>query len=364
MPIALASDTLSIATMEIVDNAIMLIVPGAMHAGLDDLLFWGSLAFALVVAGAVAVPVNRWLIARGKGHAVVHETGIHGGPSPRVVGAIAAVAFVFGTSVLVAEAVSSDDDMGHGGGHAAMGADEGSGAHEAAEVRGLAVTSDGLTLSMPRAELPRGRDSRISFRIVDSSGAAVRDFEVEHTKRLHLIVVRRDSTGFQHLHPKMSADGTWTAPIRIRDAGSYRVFADFKRDGRNQTLATDLAVDGPLDSKPLPAASTVAQTGDGYQVRAGSGAARAGQEAEVEYTVTRDGKPVAVEPYLGARGHLVALRQGDLAYLHVHPVDGEEPGSRIRFGTEFPTAGKYRMFLQFKAAGRVHTAAFTQDVAR
>src|SRR5919112_6484334 len=85
IPIALASDTLSIATMELVDNAIIVALPGAMMAGLDSLLFWGSLSFALVVAGAVAVPVNRWLIARGKGHAVLHETGIHGGPSPRLV---------------------------------------------------------------------------------------------------------------------------------------------------------------------------------------------------------------------------------------------------------------------------------------
>jgi hypothetical protein len=114
VPIALASDTLSIATMEVVDNAVMLGVPGAMEAGLGQPLFWGSLAFALVVAGAVAVPVNRRLISKGKGHAVVHETGIHGGPSPRVVGAAAAVAFVFGVSVLVAEAVSSDN-AGHGG---------------------------------------------------------------------------------------------------------------------------------------------------------------------------------------------------------------------------------------------------------
>src|SRR4051812_34847361 len=108
IPIALASDTLSIATMELVDNAIVVAVPGAMDAGLGSTLFWGSLAFSLVVAGAVAVPVNRWLIARGRGHAVVHETGIHGGPSPRVVGAVAAVAFVFGASVLIAELVKSD----------------------------------------------------------------------------------------------------------------------------------------------------------------------------------------------------------------------------------------------------------------
>src|SRR3954462_9803958 len=88
--IAFASDTLSIATMELIDNAIIVVVPGAMDAGLGDLLFWGSLAFALAVAGAFAVPVNRWLIARGKGHAVVHRTGIHGGPSPQIAGAIAA----------------------------------------------------------------------------------------------------------------------------------------------------------------------------------------------------------------------------------------------------------------------------------
>jgi hypothetical protein len=78
IPIAFASDTLSIATMEVVDNLVVLAVPGAMEAGLDSLLFWGSLAFALAIAGFVALPVNRWLIARGKGHAVVHRTGVHG----------------------------------------------------------------------------------------------------------------------------------------------------------------------------------------------------------------------------------------------------------------------------------------------
>jgi uncharacterized protein DUF4396 len=79
VPLALASDTISIAVMEIVDNAIMIVIPGAMEAGLANLLFWGSLAASLVIAGAVAFPVNRWLIARGKGHAVVHA---HHGHAP------------------------------------------------------------------------------------------------------------------------------------------------------------------------------------------------------------------------------------------------------------------------------------------
>lgn len=105
VPIALAADTASIATMEIVDNAVLLLVPGAMDAGLGSFLFWGSLSVALVIAGAVAVPVNKYMIARGRGHAVVHQTGVHGGPSPRVVGWIAAFAAVFGTVVLIAEAL-------------------------------------------------------------------------------------------------------------------------------------------------------------------------------------------------------------------------------------------------------------------
>ncbi len=113
IPIALASDTLSIATMEVVDNVIVLIVPGAMDAGLGDLLFWGSLAFALAIAFVVAVPVNRWLIARGKGHTAVHETGIHGGPDTRIVGAATILAFVFGTAVLVADAVGGDSGTEH-----------------------------------------------------------------------------------------------------------------------------------------------------------------------------------------------------------------------------------------------------------
>jgi Domain of unknown function (DUF4396) len=120
IPIALASDTLSIATMEIVDNLIMVAVPGAMEAGLGSLLFWGSLSFALVIAGAVAVPVNRYLIGRGKGHVAVHETGIHGGPPVRAVAIAAAVAFVFGSAVLIAEAIGNDDPGhgdGGGGGH-------------------------------------------------------------------------------------------------------------------------------------------------------------------------------------------------------------------------------------------------------
>jgi hypothetical protein len=80
---------------------------------------------------------------------------------------------------------------------------------------------------------------------------------------------------------------------------------------------------------------------------------------DLGFSVTRAGRPVAVEDYLGAKGHLVALRQGDLAFLHVHPDE-----NRLKFMAEFPTAGTYRLFLQFQTGGRVHTAAFTEEVSR
>ena len=167
VPVALASDTLSIATMEIVDNAVMVVIPGAMHASLDDVLFWGALSFALVVAGLFAFPVNRWLLARGKGHAAVHETGIHGGPPVRVVGAVAAAAAIFGTTVLLAEALSGEEEAGHGGGHAA----------EAAPVRGLATDAGGMTLELGPSELPRGRRTTLSFQVTGGDGRPVKDFE-------------------------------------------------------------------------------------------------------------------------------------------------------------------------------------------
>jgi Domain of unknown function (DUF4396) len=108
VPIALATDTFSIAVMEIVDNALMVGIPGAMESGVGDILFWGALSFALVVAGVIAFPVNRWLITRGKGHAVLHNSGHHPNFPTRIVAVVAAAMLVFGSTVLVAEAFDED----------------------------------------------------------------------------------------------------------------------------------------------------------------------------------------------------------------------------------------------------------------
>jgi len=225
-------------------------------------------------------------------------------------------------------------------------------------VRGLAVSERGLRLELARRAAPRGARFDLAFRVADRRGRTVRGFDIEHAKRMHVIVVRRDQTGFQHLHPTQRPDGSWSVPVTLRAPGTYRVFADFSTGGTAYTLAGDLAVDGAVRSRALPApAHSVAV--DGMRVALTRGPSRAGREAALGFAVTRNGRPVAVEPYLGARGHLVALREGDLAFLHVHP-----DADRLRFMATFPSAGRYRLFLQFKAGGRVHTAAFTQEVAR
>jgi hypothetical protein len=385
IPIALASDTISIAIMEVVDNAIMLSIPDAMDSGVGDVLFWGALSVALVIAGAFAFPANRWLIARGKGHTAVHNTGIHGGPPVKLVGAITVVAAIFGTTVLINEAVS-DDGEGHGGGHEAMESKEPAGAHGGAAqpgithrnqpdlVRGLSASSNDMTMRLATSHLQPGQPGTLRFSIAGSDGRAVRDYEVEHTKRMHVIVARRDLTGFHHLHPKLGSDGIWSTPVTIDEPGTYRVFADFKRQGTNETLAADLTVDGPAEQQPLPPPSATATT-DGYTVQLNGARSQAGEETELAFTISRDGETVATEPYLGAGGHLVALREDDLAYLHVHPsggrAEGEHEGAHatgadvaVRFETEFPSAASYRLFLQFKHEGRVQTAAFTREVVR
>jgi hypothetical protein len=232
-------------------------------------------------------------------------------------------------------------------------------AAETMPVRGLAVSDHGLTLQLARRTAQPGRRFELAFRIADRRGQTVRDFDVEHTKRMHFIVVRRDMTGFQHLHPTENPDGTWSVPVTLPDAGSYRVFADFSVDDTPYTLADDLTVDGSVRSHALPAPARSVDV-DGLHVSLTEGATKAGAESELAFTATRDGKPVAIQDYLGAKGHLVALRQGDLAFLHVHPDE-----NRLKFMATFPTAGRYRLFLQFKTTdGRLHTAAFTREVTR
>ncbi|MFJ9984046.1 hypothetical protein ACIQUD_08365 [Streptomyces globisporus] len=232
---------------------------------------------------------------------------------------------------------------------------------------GLQVSQGGFTLDLDTPRVEAGEPAELRFAVVDEDTSRnVTAFRREHGKELHLIVASSDLTTYRHLHPERAADGTWSTPVELPEAGGYRVFADFTPDGKNAegiTLGADLAVSGDARPESLPEAERTA-TVDGYEVTL-DGALRPGAGSELKLEVEKGGKPVTdLQPHLGAYGHLVALRAGDLAYLHVHPNgepgDGRtESGPEVSFTATAPCKGAYRLFLDFRHEGKVRTAAFT-----
>lgn len=246
-----------------------------------------------------------------------------------------------------------------------MGSDTGSESAQQEVPGGLQVSEDGYTLEVPSTGYQPGAQT-VSFQVIGPDGQAVTDYDEAHEKELHLIAVRRDFSGFQHVHPTLDqATGTWSVDVNLT-SGTWRIFADFvPAGGEALTLGTDVFVSGDPGRQRLPQPVETA-TVDDYTVTV-TGDLTAGEHSMLDFEVTRNGQPVTnLEPYLGAYGHLVALREGDLAYLHVHPGgepgDGEtEPGPIVEFGAEVPSPGRYQMFLDFKVDGVVRTAPFTID---
>ena len=237
---------------------------------------------------------------------------------------------------------------------------------------GLSLAQDGYELSPVRAPGTPDERGTLSFAIVDPVGKPLLDYATVHDKQLHLIVVQSDGQHFAHVHPVLDRTaGTWSTPWTWHAAGSYRVFADFQpaqAGSAKLTLTRTVEVAGDFDPSP-PAATRTSDEIDGYTVEL-DGALTAGVSKQLTATVTRDGDPVTtLQPYLGAYGHLVALRVGDLAYLHVHP-EGVEPiagrtgGPAVSFAATAPTAGRYLLYLDFKVDDTVHTATFVVDAAR
>ncbi|MFI2435027.1 hypothetical protein [Streptomyces sp. NPDC018693] len=285
----------------------------------------------------------------------------------------AALAVAFGAAYGIGSAVGpvgadATENAAHSSsdGHGTAGEDNGKGepGTSAALPGGLQVSQDGYTLDLATRTVPAGRESTLRLVIRDANGDPVTAYRTEHDAQLHLIIASRELTTYRHLHPTRAADGTWSTPVDLPTAGGYRVFADFvpATEKEGLTLGADLAVTGAYPATALPAASRTA-TVDGYQVTL-DGPLTPGRENDLTFEVTRAGKPVTtLQPYLGAYGHLVALRSGDLAYLHVHPHEEAEgsatSGPEVAFAANVPSTGTYRLFLDFKVDGKVRTAAFT-----
>jgi hypothetical protein len=284
------------------------------------------------------------------------------GPT-RVLAFVAGCAVVFGVALgvgrLVGPVTSEPAEAAHGDEMADMDGGEAMSHHD---VDGLEAAADGYTLTLTRPRLGAG-PQRLAFTITDADGHPVTAYDEQHERDLHLVVVRRDLTGFQHVHPTLDRrTGEWSTDVDLA-AGAWRVLTDFRpAGGEGLVLGTDLLVPGDFTPEPLGADSLTAHV-DGYDVTLGRELVAAGEETVVTATVSRDEQPVTdLQPYLGAYGHLVSLRDGDVGYLHVHPDEDTGPGPAIAFDTSFPTDGRYRLFLDFRHGDAVHTAAFTVTV--
>ena len=241
--------------------------------------------------------------------------------------------------------------------HNPDGTISGTGTSGADQVGGLAISSSGYTL------VPAGMaGSTFSFHVNGPDRKPVTTFAVVHDKPMHLIVVRRDLSGYRHVHPAMAADGTWSIDLPLGAPGVYRAYADFTATdpGGAQvplTLGADLTVAGGYQPRELPAVareSTVDKFTATYE-----GAPQIGTTQPMLFRVFSNGAPVTnLERYLGSYGHLVVLREGDLGYVHVHP-EQELAGEAVKFWLAAPSPGRYRMFFDFQVAGAVHTAEYT-----
>ncbi|EJN59047.1 hypothetical protein [Halogranum rubrum] len=194
----------------------------------------------------------------------------------------------------------------------------------------------------------------------NDEGDVVTEFQETHEQLAHLILVRRDLTRFQHLHPTLADDGTWSAEFVLPDPGAYRAFVDVLVDGHPITLGVDLLSSGPARYEDSPQTTHEAKVA-GYTVGLTPDQIPPGESVSLEFEVRRDDGVAHLHSYLGALGHLVALRDGDLAYLHVHPEETDPEDGVVRFAVRFPTSGRYRLFLQAKPDGELLTTSFAVE---
>lgn len=264
-----------------------------------------------------------------------------------------ALVAVVGLGAAIGQAVGPIDVGGspsHSGSHTSESNDD---PHTELPAAGLLVAEDGYRFVPDDTIADAGE---FAFTIVGPDGQPVTEYDELHERTLHLIVASRDLDQYAHLHPTLGVDGRWTVDLPAFEPGAFRAFADFQPTGADQyTLGVDLNLPGEVAPEE-PMSEQLADTVAGFDVSL----EWSGTEAAV--SVRRDGEPVATEPYLGAAGHLVALRSGDLAYLHVHPLH-DATTDVVRFAVEVPSAGTYGLFFDFQVDGVVHTAHFAVDAA-
>jgi len=235
---------------------------------------------------------------------------------------------------------------------------------------GLSASDGGFTFAPVESTLPGGSDVLLHFKITDSAGGVVTAFQPDQTKLMHLYLIHPDLSGFEHVHPTMSADGTWTANFAGLTPGSYRVYVAFNAKNPSgatvaEVLSKTVSVSGTRAPASLPAVASTTVV-DGFTLTVG-GAMMAAMSHPLTVTISKDGRPVTdLQPYLETYAHLTAIHAGDLAFAHLHPEGAaavtDTGGPTLTFQTVMPERGDWRVFIQFQTDGILHTAAITLHV--
>ncbi len=191
--------------------------------------------------------------------------------------------------------------------------------------------------------------------------------DIEHTKKIHLIVVNEDLSWFDHIHPELNADGTYTVKEKFPTPGKYTLFADYKPSGGNHVVDNlNVTVTGKTPAaKTYGADKLTAIAGDGFSVSLTheGGKFLTNTAMHINGVVMLNGKEVDVttlEDYLGAKAHMVVVSLADKKYLHVHP---SVEGGKFDLNTTFDKPGVYRGWIQFQSKGKVYTTDFVMNVS-
>jgi len=204
--------------------------------------------------------------------------------------------------------------------------------------------------------------------------ANVEEFDIDHEKLFHLIIVSKDLGWFAHEHPEQQSDGTFTISQTFPAGGEYRIFADVAPKGAgSQVLATTLKVSGSAptwDTKLQPTPTTNETDGIRAQLKPADNPLPIGKTTPLTFvlTDTASGKPVTdLEPYLGAMGHLILIHQDGQTFVHSHPMEDDAAmakakGGSVAFNARFPKTGVYKAWGQFQRGGKVITLPFVMNV--
>ncbi|NOU85679.1 hypothetical protein GC102_07800 [Paenibacillus sp. LMG 31460] len=211
------------------------------------------------------------------------------------------------------------------------------------------------------------QDTTISIKIQDKDGKPIDKFDTVHEKQMHFIIVSKDLSFFNHIHPDYKGKGEFTVTTQFPTAGEFKVIADITPTGMGAMSKSQwITVQGNAPSaKAIEPDATLTKVVDGKEVTLSIDHLMAGMELNLNFNIkdAQSKQPVTdLQPYLGAVGHVVILTQDAENYLHVHPTDEKASGPDAKFMTTFPHSGVYKIWGQFQKNGKVFTVPFVVKV--